>query len=437
MPMDPPTLHLGVIDKAYHTKKIYYVTMLGLGVQQVCHPCDLGVYNPYKEGDQVLCSHHNLFGWIIVCRVPLAQAPIENGAEKTVLELLAEEQEQFQDYALGKSDTENLPNYGDPNEEFTPVHGDVIMKSRETETQVRTFSDGSLIHFVSNILYAAFLAAKNALVFTARQITVNIVPGFIFKVFTEKQDDTSKIDDSPTPQDKAPVRLEASLSSDSDKPTDRDFAVEAGGLRDADDLKFGRSKKTLNQTIKRGARIQLRKFGTLEVDNELNEVRLTVSKDGSNAASNLYQLRFNEDEAVISWGKDQFISLNSEGLFIKAKTIGFGGPWVMWDPAKVATFTHDKTPSPLDPLCEWYQGSMGAGIRFKKSVYFGSKGELAVLKSFVDEVYKSDVQALMTHVHGYVPPASTVTLVSPDLIGSLAGSLGKMGLPDYYSDVMV
>jgi hypothetical protein len=79
---------------------------------------------------------------------------------------------------------------------------------------------------------------------------------------------------------------------------------------------------------------------------------------------------------------------------------------------------------------------MGAGIRFKKSVYFGSKGELAVLKSFVDEIYKSDLNALRTHVHGYSPPA-TVTLVSPNLAVSLAGSVVKTASPDYYSDVLV
>lgn len=435
MPYPQPTLHLGRIVKAYHTKKVYYVDMFD-GVQQVCHPSDPGIDNPYKESDLVLCAQHSTFGWIIICRIPLPQAPVENGIEKTVSELLAEEQEQFQDYALGKSDTENLPSYNDPEEEFTPVHGDVVMKSRETDTSVRIFSDGSLIHYVSNILYSAFLAAKNALVFTARQITFNIVPGFVFKVFTEKMDDTSKVDDSPTPQDKEPIRLESSLSSDPDKPADRDFAVEAGTLRDADDLRFGQSAKTKGQSMKRGARIQLRKFGTLEVDNELNEVRLTLSKEGS-GANNLYQLRFNEDEAVISWGSDQFISLNANGLFIKAKTIGFGGPWVMWDPAQVATFTHDKTPSPLDPMCEWYKGASGVGIRFKKSVYFGQKPDVPVLKSFVDQVYKPQIEGLSKHTHLGVMPGPSSTSNSPTVDAAVQLAETEIPKPDYYGGIQV
>jgi hypothetical protein len=207
------------------------------------------------------------------------------------------------------------------------------------------------------------------------------------------------------------MTVEATLASDPNKNR-VDFDLEAGALRDIDDplLGKGRASDTKPYKIKRGARLRLGDFGILEVDNDEAEARLSFAF-GTDPAS-LYQMRFNQKEATLSWGLQQFISLTDDGLLIKAKAIGLAGPLVMWDPAKTATFMHnqDLTETDWAAVIRWDATQTNPGLRIDKSIYFGDKGEPAVTKPYLDQVFLNFVDLNDKHTHiasGFGAPTGT------------------------------
>jgi hypothetical protein len=207
------------------------------------------------------------------------------------------------------------------------------------------------------------------------------------------------------------MRLEAGLAPDPENNL-IDLFLEAGLLFEMDDPGYGRSQTTTGKKVKKGLRFRIGDFGILEFDTVNKELRLTINVEDA-PPTDLYQIRLNQEEFVISWGQ-QFISMRSDGILLKGDLLGFAGPWAMWPAAITNSLLHNTTltEDQMRPIAEWKED--GTGIKFSKSVYFGNNEELAVLQSFIDNVYDVDKEALKTHIHTYVPPA-LVTGTSPAL----------------------
>lgn len=421
--------------KAAYPSKGYYSVVLYDGAMVVCRVGDAGTGVAYSVDETVLVALGG-GGPIILCRIPgPVPPPTDKDDQKNLDQLLAEQAEALQAAALGISTSSGIPSFSPQNGDLLG-DGEAFIESKTSGARFGTYSDGSLLMRSSKILFAALLAAKQAAVITAKRFFLNIVPGFVLKIYTTDKQKNPQVGSQADKVKDPVVRLEASLASDPANPKTRDLAVEAGGLRESDDLDTGQSKASAGKKLTRGLRLALGDFGLIEADNTVKELRLTVPKQGD-VAGRLHQMRINQNEVVLSWG-DQFLMLNDSGFFIKANSIGFAGPWVMWDPAKTAQFTNKDTPAPLNPTCEFVTGARGPGIKFNENVYFGSgayfgkKSEPAVLQSFVTQIYAQDIGALIKHVHGYTPPA-VVTLISPDLAAQLGPELAKLNVPDYYS----
>jgi hypothetical protein len=425
----------GTVETVYSSKSLYDVTLFE-GVRVTCRALDMGVDAPYKQKDTVLVSNGQ-GGAIILGRIPTPVAPSEESAQKDLSQLLAEQAEVIAALASGRPMTLGQPSFQSEREVAVP--GDAILKSKTSKARVGVRSDGSFIAATSRILFMALLAAKQAAVITAKRFFLNVIPGFVLKIYTTEKQENPQVGTEARQVDAPVVRVESSLASDPETPAERDFAFEAGGLREMDDLGTGVSSVTTGKKLKRGGRLKVGNFGVLEADHDNKEIRFTLSKEGSSAATP-YQFRINDKEMTFSWGS-QFMTLRDEGFFVKANVIGLAGPWTMWSPSSVAAFTHKDAPTPTSPpVCEFVAtGAGGPGIKFNNNVYFGSgayfgaKSEPAVLKSFVTEIYGQDLlTALMAHVHGFTPPVGPV-LISPDLMGKLGAELGRIATPTYYS----
>lgn len=434
-----PQFNFGVVENAFPADNRYEVLVFGGGVRLTCRLGETGTAAPLQAGDPVLVATGKS-GPIIICKIPVAVPPSDD-AQQSLSQILAKaEQDMLSDLSAPQTGTANKPSFqqGD----VVPTFGDVLIRSRVSNAMFGIFSDASMILKATNLLFFGLLSRFRAAVITSGRLIVNVIPGFVLKVLDIPKGKAPKVGTEPEQTDERVVRLESSLSSDPTKPADRDVAVEMGGLRDWDDTGTGASQTSMGQKITRGLRMKVRNFGLFESDNELGEMRVTYLQD-VREKQGVYQFRINKDEVALSWG-DQFMLLNKDGFFIKAKLIGLGGPWAMWDPGVVQGFTHRTSPSDLTPICEWTtSGKSGPGIKFAKNVYFdgdgvflkhayfGPKGEPAVLKSFLTQVYMSEMVNVSTHVHGFTPPATV--LVSPSLT-SLTGEVPmKVNLDVYYS----
>lgn len=424
----------GMIERVYASKSLYDVVLFA-GMRVTCRALDVGLDAPYRQKDIVLVSNGE-GGAIILGRVPTPVAPVQDNSQKDLSQILAEQAEVIAALASGRPITLGQASF--QSEKEIPVHGDAILKSRTSKARVGVRSDGSFIAAASRILFMALLSAKQAVVITAKRFFLNVIPGVVFKIYTTEKQENPQVGNEARQVDAPVVRVEGSLASDPEEPAKRDFAFEAGGLREMDDLGTGMSNATTGKKLTRGLRLKVGDLGILEADNGAKELRFTLPKEGATAAAP-YQFRINDKEMTFSWG-NQFMTLRDEGFFVKAKTIGLAGPWTMWSPEAVTAFTHKDAPTPTTPpVCEFVTSAAGPGIKFNNNVYFGSgayfgaKSEPAVLKSFVTEIYAQDLlTALITHIHGYVPP-STTTLISPDLAGKLGAELAKINIPTYYS----
>jgi len=416
----------GLVENVFPADGRYEVLVHG-GTRVTCRNMDIGMQVPLKEGDSVVIADSPC-GWIILARVPMPVAPNDD-AQKSLSQILAKAEQDMK--VEPQTGVANKPSF-QGEQEHVPTFGDILMRSRVSDAMMGIFSDASVILKSAQILYVGLLSRFRAAVITAGRLIINVIPGFSLKIWDVPKKSMQTVGNEAQQQDETVKRLEMSFATnppDSTKPaseTDRDVTLFAGGLKEWDDFGYGQSALASGKKMTRGIQMKIRDFGMFESDHDVREMRVTYLKDQTQSPG-LFQFRINSDEVVLSWG-DQFMSLNKDGLFFKAKVIGFGGPWVMWDPAVVKTFTHDKSPSDQTPICEWFQGTAksGPGIKFSKSVYFGGNGvfqknayfgsseKAAVLETFLTDVYAKDLQKLMAHTHGFTPPTGPV-LISPDL----------------------
>jgi hypothetical protein len=210
---------------------------------------------------------------------------------------------------------------------------------------------------------------------------------------------------------------------DPEKPADVDFSVRVGGMDAEEDPNAAKSKDLLgiaeklgastdgNGTLKRGLRVLLRKFGFLEIDNDNSKVRLTMNSDVKDTrvisvdpdmvdiewAGN--SMKVDKDGMVFSFLNGQFMAFKKGKFMLKADNIGFAGPVSMWNVAEALEFKADDGFPDKDKPAFTRQLAPHEGIYFKQSVYFGDKGEPALLESFVDNRYAIDMQSLFNHAH--------------------------------------
>lgn len=434
-------ISVGEVTQAIPSKKAYYVNFYD-GTEQLCKIGNIGIDIPLNEGDKVLCVISDTpvsSGWIILCRIdepPVKKSTKETDEDRTKSkeQKLAEEQEDLISKAVGGYAPDGVPNWG--SEDDAPsVYGEILAKSRTSEGFQKILSDGSILNFVDAILHFVLTKHNKAAILRAKQLILDIIPGFYFNIIPAEDVQLPEVPDSAKKPDKRKTRLEAGLSPDPETQI-IDFFLEAGLLFDRDDPGYGKSQKTNSKKIKSGLRLRIGDFGVLEVDVDNKEIRLTVDVPDA-LPTDLYQIRLNQSEFVISWGK-QFMSFRDDGILLKGDLLGFAGPWAMWSKAITDPLLHNMTlsESQMKPVVEWKED--GTGIKFKKSVYFGNDEELAVLQSFIDNVYDVDKEALKNHFHTYAPPA-VVTGTAPALqaIFEVTGALTEDPvISQILSDVM-
>ena len=395
---------IGWILEAFWDKGYYTVEFRDQYEATKAKRIDTGVEEPLDLGDEVLCLYTKDTNWIIMGRIVAPDKSVPSDNEKSEEQRLLEEHRKLiGQYISGETTSgtndDASPNYRSEDEDPLGV-GDAEIRSRSKGNFVRCDSSGSILAVVSNILCTVMDTFKNGLLHRCSQYLLDVIPGFRFKVTASAQQNAPGVPTSATPSTQPEhTTVEATLASDPSK-NQVDFDLEAGALRDIDDpmLGKGRASKTVPYKIKRGARLALGQFGILEVDNEMDELRISFVY-GADPTVELYQMRFNPKEATLSWGLNQFISLTDDGLLIKAKSIGLAGPLVMWDPLKTATFMHnqDLTKTDWAAVIRWDNTKAEPGLRIDKSIYFGDKGDPAVTKGYLDNVV--DLMLTMEDAH--------------------------------------
>jgi hypothetical protein len=356
-------------------------------------------------------------GWIIICRlgqqfVPPPDETTDEDRVKSKQQRLAEEQEDLISKAVSGYAADGVPDWGDGGDD-PAVHGDVLAKSRTSDAFWKVMSDGSIVAFVDEILHFILAKYNKSTILRMRELLLDVIPGFQFKVTPQPESmQMPSTPEGPTKPEKKKMRIETGIASDPDD-TSPDFFLEAGLLYDQEDPGLGKGKPTKGKRIKSGLRLRVGDFGIFEVDLKNKELRFTMSIPEA-TPDELYQIRMNQDEFVVSWGK-QFVAFRSTGIMLKGDLLGFAGPWAMWPKTVTSTLLHDieLSEQQMKPVAEWKED--GTGIKFKKSVYLGNSEELAVLQSFIDNVYSIDAEALKSHFHTYTPPPSPVTGNSPAL----------------------
>jgi len=408
---------VGEITQSIPTKRAYYVNFYD-GIEKLCYLGNIGIDIPLKETDKVLCAHSDTkvnSGWVILCRIDTPRLPVpgEENLEKSVEQQLANEQEDLIKTAVGGYETDGVPDWGSGGDD-SPVYGEIMAKSRTSEGFSKVMSDGSMINFVDHILHFILSKHNKAAIFRMKQLILDVIPGFFLNI--TPKDTTDVQPEAPTEAsspDKKKVILESGLAPD---PEDNliDFFMEAGILKQMDDPGYGKSADTQGKKIKRGGRLRIRDFAILESDIENKELRLTLQIPEADP-TDLYQIRANASEFVISWGK-QFFAMRDSGIVMKGDLLGFAGPWAMWSKTATETLMHNTelTEAQMEPICEWKEDAPAGGIKFLKSVYFGQNEEPAVLQSFIDNVYTKEMDLIRDHFHAYSPPA-VVTGTSPAL----------------------
>lgn len=412
------SISVGEVTQAIPSKRAYLVNFFD-NSEQLCRLGNYGVDVPLKEGDQVLCVKSDTpvsSGWVILCRldypsVGKSAKKIDEDRTKSKEKKLAEEQEDLISKAVGGYEPDGIPDWGWGDGEDPAVYGEILAKSRTSEGFQKILSDGSIVNFVDAILHFVLAKYNKAAILRAKQLILDIIPGFYFNITPVEDIQLPKIPDSAQKPDKRKMRIEAGIAPD---PEDNilDFFLEAGLLFDRDDPGYGKSTDTTGKRIQRGLRVRIGDFAIFEIDVENKEIRLTSDVPGVDP-TDLYQIRLNQSEFVVSWGK-QFMSFRDDGILLKGDLIGLAGPWAMWSKTITSSLLHNTELSrdQMQPVAEWKED--GTGIKFNKSVYFGDNEELAVLQSFIKDVYDVDKKALGLHFHTYTPPA-LVTLTSPAL----------------------
>lgn len=374
-----------------------------------------GANEPLEIDDQVLCLYTKQTNWLIIGRIPTPQKYTKDDSEKSEEQRLLEQQRKLiGEYISGETNAgvgdDGVPNYY-PEDEEPLAFGDAQIRSRTSGSFVRADSSGSVLAVVSNILCMVMDTFKTGILSRCKQYILDVIPGFRMKIWNRPKQNSPQVPSAPTSSTQTEqMVLEATLASDPDSD-EVDFDLEAGSLRDIDDAGYGvgRASETTPYKLKRGARLRLANFGMLEIDNDEAEVRLSFPFGED--PSSLYQMRFNSKEATLSWGTEQFISLTDQGLLIKAKNIGLAGPLIMWDPTKVASFQHNKdlTEADLGAVIEWDATQTYPGLKVNKSIYFGDKGEPAVTKPYLEQVFANFVELNDKHTHvatGFNVPTS-------------------------------
>lgn len=407
-------ISVGEITQPVPSKRAYLVNLYN-GTEQLCQTGNFGVEVPYDVGDQVLCVTPTTGvrqGPVILCRINSPAIPDKDSEnlEKSVAERLAEDEENLISNAVGGYERDGIPDWGDVGDRNPLSVGDARLKGRTSDSFTNITPDGSIVQFVSELLHFILASRNNAAILRLQELLLDVVPGFQFKIggVTDRR---TKKPDGPTRIDDKKVRLSSFLSSDPED-LDLDFGILMGALDPNEDPGNGKSKSTSGKRFDRGARIRLGNMGVFEIDLDQEEIRLTLNKSGPG----LYQMRVNKEEAVFSWG-DQFVAFRDEGLLVKADMIGVGGPWAMWSPQTVAGFSHDVQPDEqtFQPMVEWKESPDGSGIKFGRSVYFGSEEEPAILQGYIDTYLTPQIDLLSGHQHNTTTPGAPTGPMFPSL----------------------
>jgi hypothetical protein len=393
-------ISVGEVTQPVPSKRAYLVSFYN-GTEQLCQTGNFGIEVTYDVGDQVVCvtpTSGVRQGPIILCRInpPAIPNKDKENLGKSVLQLLAEEEENLIANAVQGYQPDGIPDWGRVEDRNPLSIGDIQTRSRTSEAFSQITPDGSIINFVNELLHLVLASRKSAAILRMKELFMDVIPGFRLNVGEVSDPEIQKPDAPKRIEDKK-VRLESFLASDPEEPNTLDFGALLGALNPNDDPKFGQSQATRGKRFKRGGRIRLGDLGVFEVDLDQNEIRFTLSRSD---APGLYQIRLNKEEAVFSWGS-QFVSFRDEGLLIKADMIGLAGPWGMWSPETVAGFTHDVQPDEqtFQPIAEWKTSAGESGIKFSRSVYFGSKEEPAILEGYIDTFLKPQLELLGAHTH--------------------------------------
>jgi len=428
---------VGEVTQSVPTKRAYFVNFYD-GVEKLCSIGNIGIDIPLREGDKVLCAFSDTrvnSGWVILCRIdtPRLPKPGEENLEKSIEQQLAEEQENLIKTAVGGYEPDGIPDWGGGWDE-PPTYGEILAKSRTSQGFSKVMSDGSMINFVDQILHIVLSKHNKAAIFRMKQLILDVIPGFFLNVTPKDQVDVQpEAPTEATSPNKKKVIIESGIAPD---PEDNliDFFMEAGILKQMDDPGYGKSVDTQGKKIKRGGRVRIRDFAIFESDIENKELRLTFQIPGT-APTDLYQIRANTSEFVISWGK-QFFAIRDSGIMMKGDLLGFAGPWAMWSKMTTEPLMHNTELSEdqMQPICEWKEDAPAGGIKFLKSVYFGQNEEPAVLQSFIDNVYTKEMDLIRDHFHSYSPPA-VVTGTSPALQAGLL-VLDALLDPPLVSDIL-
>lgn len=441
-------LHYGQVEKVYYEKKAYWIVSRERSPAGFwARPLDTGVESPYAQGETVLCAYLDAMGYVILGRVLAPQSDPPEDSEKTPEELRAESASTLVG-AFGDKPTQ-VPNYRKLTDEPL-IPGDVIMKRKDkVKSFLGLYSDGSIVVDTDQILSFLFSSFDGSFNLRAEELNFELVPGIklnaVHKDMGQQKVIThdkllSNYNDGATESDRENKKLNIKVDVQSDPDGSPDLYLEGGQCSSNGDWKNGKSPRTSGKALENGFKVRFGSFADLEVDIPNKEIRVSMFIPPT--SSQIFQLRMNPDEFVLMRG-DQFISFNDDGIFLKGKMIGIAGPWTMWSEADLAQFKQDSMPKTrsdgkpfLSSVCEWTGADpTKQGIKFTRSVYFGSKEEPAILQGFLADTYTQDLQTLMSHTHNIITPIpGNPTTPAVGQIPLWAVEKAKYSTPELYKD---
>lgn len=433
----------GKVIEAYPHRRLYFVRLDGLGDRQAV-PMGTGIENTFSVDEKVACTHFGDAYWRIMGKVhqPINKTDktgdtLDDGIDKSLTQ-----QTEYLNQIIGASGKKAETTYVDEDKEEVPLEGDQSLRGADGAS-VSIFAEGSIISRVTDTLLFLLHKGTGKALLSCKTLICRIIPGITIKFGTEDAEENPNDQAGVKPQ----VTMEVGLSSDPDKPKELDYFLKAGAHKPSEDPRLGAT------IMKRGIRLKMKDFGYLEIDNDTEEVRLTINKPATDGPGIFRQLFINPTETQFTFGEnpilhtfsitdelisgsmfnntqnveikddgytfvsggpeENFISLTQEGCFIKANKIGFAGPIHIYDPLGASYQPEGGFPDQDSKAIEWYKTGEAAespGLRFTKSVYFGNKGEPAVLKSFLTTVYAQGINNVLLHTHmvGQIPTTPTV-----------------------------
>lgn len=456
------TIYVGEVVGANPLTKAYQVRVVSVGIRDAIL-IENGVTTTLDPDTFVACHYSTEVGWLIVGTIPIPVRPSKAADSTQLDDYIAAEVARLFSHSDG-DDRESLVKYR-PSHEEPDLLGEVSLRNRLTRSFVKLISDGSLVGYVSNILFAFFSATKDALVVRCSRL---IFQGSGLGVNHGLPDPGASVTPNPTPPK---ISTDINYAYDPDRVTDIDIAVDLGAIdknkepqptyavSDYINLATDIGRPTgetpePSSSLTRGVRMLLRKLGLLEIDLWKNELRLS-SLSGTPPAQ-ARQFRMNDDEFAIEWNQHifamdangfsvrdavgNFMLFKAGEFFLKASKIGLCGPVSLWDyVTEGAQFLRTNGyPDPDRQALLWDStGTSGPGLYFKQDVYFGDEGQPAILKGLFDEHYSLVWDALATHFHSTSSPGSPTGPMTAPALDTLNGlTLNSTVITDLWFSLM-